>query len=95
MENLSSIALIGVVCTVGGMILNYTGFFRGAMKDNTQGGRETGELKANTDYIRRRIDDMLLEQRETNKTITSHGERLTRVEESVKQAHLRLDRLET
>ncbi|MEG1609533.1 MAG: hypothetical protein RR348_06655 [Clostridia bacterium] len=51
------------------------------------------QIGADNQYIKRRIDDVLLEQRETNKTLDAHGERLTRVEESAKQAHKRIDEL--
>ena len=45
-------------------------------------------------YVKRRVDDILLERREFNKMLDAHGERITRVEESVKQAHKRIDGLE-
>lgn len=56
--------------------------------------KEACENKADTEYIKRRVDDILLEQRNTNNKLDSHAERITRVEESVKQAHKRLDRME-
>ncbi|MCM1564936.1 MAG: hypothetical protein NC238_03070 [Dehalobacter sp.] len=95
-------ALIGIAGTISGGILGVTGFCRIAKKDQKEEKKECQEegqkegikeglLKADTEYIRRRIDDVLLEQRETNKTLNVHAERLTRVEESAKQAHKRID----
>jgi hypothetical protein len=90
-ENISIVALIGVTGTICGIVFGYAGYSRGARKDSEQSGREVAELKTNTDYIRKRIDDVLLEQRDLNRTINVHAERLTRVEESAKQAHKRID----
>lgn len=56
--------------------------------------KEASENKADTEYIKRRVDDILLEQRNTNSKLDSHAERITRVEESVKQAHKRINRIE-
>lgn len=53
--------------------------------------KEASENKADTEYIKRRVDDILLEQRTTNTKLDNHAERITRVEESVKQAHKRID----
>lgn len=55
---------------------------------------DSATLKSDVDYIKRRVDDVLLEQRDTNKSLSELSERVTRVEESAKQAHKRLDGLE-
>ncbi|MCQ6559769.1 hypothetical protein NNL21_13795 [Paenibacillus mendelii] len=47
------------------------------------------------DYIKRGIDDVRFEQRERGRRFDALSERVTRVEESAKQAHKRLDRLDT
>lgn len=94
MENTTIYVLIGAAGAICGIVFGYAGYQRGVKKDTAQKGKEDGELKSNTEYIRRRIDDVLLEQRETNKTLNVHAERLSRVEESSKQAHKRIDRIE-
>lgn len=91
MENITIFVLIGAAGTVCGIVFGYAGYSRGVRKESAQEGRDNGKLEANTDYIRRRVDDVLFEQRELNKTVNVHAERLTRVEESSKQAHKRLD----
>jgi len=97
----SAIALIGVCGTICGIIFGYVGYKRGEKKDTYADKKDTyyegskdGELMADTQYIKRRIDDVFLEQRDTNKSITTLSERVTRVEESAKQAHKRIDRIE-
>ena len=87
----SVIALVGAAGTICGILFGYIGYRNGLKKDCTAAGKEDGELRANTEYIKKRVDDVLLEQRDLNRTINSHAERLTRVEESVKSAHQRMD----
>lgn len=88
------VVLIGATASACSIIFGYIGYSKALKKESNSEGKETGELKADTEYIKRRIGDVLLEQRETNKTLNMHAERLTRVEESAKQAHKRIDRLE-
>lgn len=80
---------IALLCTVCGLIINIALFFRTRKNDGAEIGKRTSDIE----YIKRRTDDILLEQRNTNNTLGAHGERITRVEESVKQAHKRLDAL--
>lgn len=94
MANNEIFALIGCAGTIFGIVFGYIGYKKGLQKECKEDGQDSGELKADTEYIKRRIDDVLLEQKDTNKSINSLSERVTRVEESSKQAHKRIDRLE-
>lgn len=87
------IAVIGTVGTVCGVVFGFIGYSRGSRREVREDSREDGALKADTEYIKRRIDDVLLEQRNANITLSVHAERITRCEESSKQAHLRIDEL--
>lgn len=49
------------------------------------------EIQSDNQYIKRRVDDISLDQKDINKRLDQLGERLTRVEESSKQAHKRID----
>lgn len=51
-------------------------------------------LKSDVDYIKRRVDDTLLSQKELLLKVDGLNERVIRVEESVKSAHKRIDGLE-
>ncbi len=92
------LAYISVLGTVAGVLFAYLGYRRG-QRDELQRqrneyreeGAAEGSLRTDIEYIKRRSDDMLLEQRETNKNINILSERLTRVEESTKSAHHRID----
>lgn len=66
-------------------------FFIARSHDAHKKGKSSGIIASDIEYIKRRVDDVLFEQRETNKILDAHGERITRVEESVKQAHKRID----
>ena len=92
--------VIALVSVSSGIVFGYLGYDRGKKKERSDTekdykteGKENGELKADTVYIRRRIDDILLEQRDTNKTVSGHAERIAKVEESVKSAHHRIDEI--
>ncbi|MDR2046543.1 MAG: hypothetical protein LBP79_01330 [Clostridiales bacterium] len=81
------LAVLTPLCTIAS-------FFLARNAEAKKHGREDGELKSDIGYIKRRVDDIILEQRETNKTLDAYGERITRVEESAKQAHKRIDGIE-
>ena len=94
MDQISIFALIGVVGTISGVVFGYIGYKRGLQKDAYSEGIDNATLRSDTEYIKRRIDDVLLEQKDTNKSINALVERVTRVEESSKQAHKRIDQIE-
>ncbi len=82
-------AAVGIICTVLGALFGFSSYRRYIKRD----GADEGQKRSDIEYIKRRTDDILLEQRNTNMTLSSHAERITRVEESVKQAHKRIDAL--
>lgn len=51
-------------------------------------------MQMNISYITKQNDNLLFEQREANKNHNALAERVTRVEESAKSAHKRLDTIE-
>ena len=81
---ISVISLFATICTIVTFVINRATTVKKA-------GSEDGQQLSDIKYIKRRIDEVLLEQREVNKTIDIHAERLTRVEESVKNAHNRIE----
>lgn len=78
-----------VICSIVGLVLNISVLRRNLKKDGTQNGKNESDIE----YIKRRTDDILLEQRNTSGILGSHAERITRVEESLKQAHKCIDEL--
>ena len=81
---LSVISGLSAVCAIA------TFFFARSAGSRSSGAKD-GALSADIQYIKRRVDDVLLEQKDTNKTLDAHAERIACVEEAVKQAHKRID----
>jgi peptidoglycan hydrolase CwlO-like protein len=69
-------------------------FFIARSHDAHKKGKDSGKIASDVEYIKRRVDDVLYEQRETNKVLDKHAERITRLEESTKSAHKRISALE-
>lgn len=87
-------SIIGIGGTVVGIVVGVAGSERIKKKDLVTEGANDGELKADTKHIRRQIDELVVEQRITNRTIGEHAVKIGVLEESVKSAHKRLDRIE-
>lgn len=85
--------LIGLVCTVLGTIFGYLSFRRTSNKDLKDDAVSNGELRADINYIRRGIEDIRVDLKAQDKRFGELSERVTRVEESAKQAHKRIDEL--
>jgi len=93
--------ILTIVFGAVGMIVGIVGIYQAFKSSSHEINREIrgdsqgeGAMRTDVEYIKRRIDDVLLEQRDTNKTLSELSERVTRVEESSKQAHKRLDGIE-
>lgn len=84
------ITIIGIVGTVCGIIFGYIGYKQGAKKENIQ----TGTLLSDVGYIKSGVDDLKRKQETSEDRHFALAERVTKVEESSKQAHKRIDRLE-
>lgn len=79
--------LLGVICTIAS-------FFIGRMSAAKNDGEHDGTMTSDLGYVKAGIDDIKAEQKEQRKTNTEFVSRLTAVEESTKQAHKRIDRIE-
>lgn len=55
--------------------------------------KNDAKVEAQLDYISRGVDDIRIDLKANERQIVDLGERVTRVEESSKQAHKRLDKL--
>lgn len=84
---------IGLVGTICGVLFGYLGYKKGLQDEYRDLGEDKGSLKTDITYIKKRTDDVLLEQKETNRNMNLLTERVARVEESAKSAHHRIDEL--
>lgn len=86
--------LISVIAAISGLILGWSGRTRSFRQDIIQEAGADALQRADVDYIKRGVDDIRLEQRAQAQRVDVLSERVTRVEESAKQAHKRIDRKE-
>ncbi len=92
-----STAEISILCTIAGIILtavfSYIAFRRNSKKDSEDAGENKGVMMSDIGYIKAGVDDLKREQRDQAATVGRLSERITRCEESAKQAHHRIDEL--
>lgn len=75
------VIIIGLIGTICGITFGYIGYSQGKKKEN----KEDGALGADIKYIMRRTDEVLLEQKDTNRNINcswgvTYGRRRNRVQ---------------
>ena len=87
------VTLITVSCTALGVFFSWLAFARKNKKDSEKDGESRGVLASDIGYIKAGVDDLKRESRETRKEVHDVSERVTRCEESVKQAHKRIDEI--
>lgn len=87
-------ALIGVVAAISGILLGWLGRNRSLKKEIAQEAGAEAVQRTDVEYIKRGVDDIRVDLRMQGQRLDGLAERVTRVEESSKQAHKRLDRLE-
>lgn len=89
--------VFAVVCSVFALIASIVAiitFFINRGKDKYREGDDDGSMKGDIKYMRNNFDDLRLDVKEIARKQDIQAERLTRVEESVKSAHKRIDGLE-
>ena len=85
---------IGTLSTLLGIFVGIFGLKRSLKQDYKSEGQNEGSFKTDLLYIKKRTDDVLLEQKDTNRNLSLLTERLVRVEESSKAAHRRVNAVE-
>lgn len=86
--------VIGLLFTVIGGTIGILGYKRTIKRDDAEKIRHDTKIDVKLDNIARNVDETRLDIKDFNKTIGSLSERVTKVEESTKQAHKRIDSLE-
>ncbi|PFM62552.1 hypothetical protein COJ48_18845 [Bacillus cereus] len=85
---------IGVLIAVLSLAISYFAYSLNRTKSIKSDGQQSAEMKAELGYIRKGVDDIRIDLKASEKQMIALGERVTRVEESSKQVHKRLDNLE-
>ncbi|MGO4540389.1 hypothetical protein [Paenibacillus sp. 2TAB19] len=94
MDQSSIMMLFSAAGILSGIVLGWIGQNR-AIKLNTRNDAgNSATMKTDVDYIKRGVDEMRLEMKDQGRRFDALSERVTRVEESAKQAHHRLDRMD-
>ncbi|MFD2657687.1 hypothetical protein [Gracilibacillus thailandensis] len=91
---------LGVLVSIGSILIAALGvliaYLTYQSKRNTStknDTKESAELKAGLDYISKGVDAIRIDLKANEKQINHLSERVTRVEESSKQAHKRIDNI--
>ncbi|MFD1176856.1 hypothetical protein ACFQ3W_11170 [Paenibacillus puldeungensis] len=85
--------VVAIAAGISAIFLGWTNYNRTVKKDVAQDSGSNMSLKTDMEYIKRGVDDMKVEQKIQGQRFEAFSERLTRVEESTKQAHKRIDDL--
>lgn len=84
---------VGILISVLGVIIAYQGYQLNKQKETKSDSRQEAKLQTQLDYISKGVDDIRIDLKANEKQMVALGERVTRVEESAKQAHKRIDNL--
>lgn len=83
-----------IVAAVSGVVLGWVTRTSAFKKDVAQEAGTGAALRTDVEYIKRGVDDIRADVRVQGQRTDALSERVTRVEESAKQAHKRIDKLE-
>jgi len=84
----------GLVIAAGGLVVSWFAYQYNKQKEVKNDTQQDAQIKARLDYISKGVDDIRIDQKASEKLLSAHGERITRLEESTKQAHKRIDNLD-
>ncbi|MHC1683404.1 MAG: hypothetical protein AB6733_10690 [Clostridiaceae bacterium] len=85
---------IGIACTAFGALISFLTYRKSESKEVKEDGTKDGEIKATLAYISKGVDDIRIDIKANERRVTELAERVTRVEESAKSAHKRIDDME-
>ena len=92
MEKWITLIVTAVSAVIGGLF-SWLTLARKNRRDSEKDGETRGVIASDIGYIKAGIDDLKRENRETRKEVRELAERVTRCEESAKQAHRRIDEI--
>lgn len=88
------IAIIGALGTAFGVIIGFLSFSRNRDKDVRSDAAESAEIKTKLNSISQGVDSIRIDFKASEKRVTDLTELVIRIDESTKQAHKRIDKLE-
>lgn len=87
-------AVVAMIAALSGIVLGWLGRNRTVKHDIVREAGADAVQRTDVEYIKRGVDDIRVDLRMQGQRLDGLAERVTRVEESSKQAHKRIDRLE-
>lgn len=94
MDQFNLTALLSILSAIVSIIA-IVNFLRTSKKESKQSGSKEGALQSDLAYIKNLLNEVKTEVKGIDKRIEENTERIAKAEESVRQAHLRLNLLET
>lgn len=94
MDVMTLLPYLTIIAALSGISLGWLARTRTQRQDIRDDAGNDAVLRTDVEYIKRGVGDILLEQRAQGVRIDGLAERVTRIEESAKQYHKRLDRFE-
>lgn len=86
--------VLSAIFGIGGLAFGIISAVRNKKTDDTKEAKEDGIILTELGYIKSGVDDIKHKQEEQEKQNLDFVKHLTAVEESAKQAHKRIDKLE-
>ncbi len=83
-----------IIIAVASALIGYFTFQRNRDKDVKSSAAESAVLTTKLDAIGQGVESIRVDMKVSERTIASISERVIRVEEGVKQAHRRVDKIE-
>ncbi|WP_316009513.1 MULTISPECIES: hypothetical protein [Paenibacillus] len=87
-------SITSALAAISGIALGWAGRSKAMRREAEEAAEAEAMRRTEIVNLKRLIDDMKIEQKLQGQRFEAFSERLTRVEESAKQAHKRIDRLE-
>ncbi len=84
-------AVIAVVISAAGLLIAFVSLLHNSKKENKDEGKDKGSMMSDIGYIKAGVDDLKRDTKDNSKRINTLIERISRNEESTKQAHKRID----
>lgn len=86
-------AIIGILGVAAAIVFGALAFRRGQKADDQGESQRLTRIESKLDYITTTVNEIKGEQRDQREEMGDFNTRLTRVEESTRQAHKRIDAL--
>ncbi len=88
-------AIIGMIVGIAGALFGAVTYFRNKKSDDEADGKRDGVVLTELGYIKSGVDDIKRKQEKQDERNEAFSTRLVAVEESAKQAHKRIDTIES